>query len=182
MADRGVAQEKSGGGCLTMSCLCLSTVTCVARARAGSRSSCGVWRGWRRTGNREGARASRRLWNPGTYVRPRKGPERASVRPGRRSGAAEERRQSESMMNGLKQSDSAIVPLRAANKGASVPAESTEGGAGTKGNPRGQSTCRTRSRARVSQAAERIPEVGAPCVSAHAGIRTGGAGQPAFLP
>ena len=27
-----------------------------------------------------------------------------------------------------------------------------------------------------------IPDVGAPCVSAQAGIRTGGAGQPAFLP
>ena len=26
------------------------------------------------------------------------------------------------------------------------------------------------------------PEVGAPCVSAHAGICTGGVGQPAFLP
>ena len=60
------------------------------------------------------------------------------------------------MMNGLKQSDSAIVPLRAANKGTPVPAESTEGRAGTKGNPRGQSTHRTQRRARVSQAAERI--------------------------
>ena len=47
-------------------------------------------------------------------------------------------------------------PLRAANKGTSVPAEPTEGRAGTKGNPRGQSTHRTQRRARVSQAAERI--------------------------
>ena len=45
------------------------------------------------------------------------------------------------------------LPLRAANKGTSVPAE---GRAGTKGNPRGQSTHRTQRRARVSQAAERI--------------------------
>lgn len=59
-------------------------------------------------------------------------------------------------MNGLKQSDSAIVPLKAANKGTPVPAEPTEGRAGTKGNPRGQSTHRTQRRARVSQAAERI--------------------------
>ena len=60
------------------------------------------------------------------------------------------------MMNGLKQSDSAIVPMSAANKGTSVPAESTEGRAGTKGNPRRQSTHRTQSRVRVSPAAERI--------------------------
>ena len=60
------------------------------------------------------------------------------------------------MMNGLEQSDLAIVPMRAANKGTLVPAEPTEGRAGTKGNPRGQSTHRTQRRARVSQAAERI--------------------------
>ena len=60
------------------------------------------------------------------------------------------------MMNGLKQSDSAIVPLRAANKGASALAEPTEERAGTKGNPRSQSMHRTQRRARVSQAAERI--------------------------
>ena len=60
------------------------------------------------------------------------------------------------MMNGLEQSDLAIVPMRAANKGTSVPAEPTEGRAGTKGNPRGQSTHRTQRRARVTQAAERI--------------------------
>ncbi len=60
------------------------------------------------------------------------------------------------MTNELKQSDSVIVPLRAANKGTSVPAESTEGRTGTKGNPRSQSTHRTQGRARVSQAAERI--------------------------
>ena len=46
--------------------------------------------------------------------------------------------------------------MRAANKGTSVPAEPTEGRAGTKGNPRGQSTHRTQRRARVTQAAERI--------------------------
>ena len=56
------------------------------------------------------------------------------------------------MMNGLKQSDPAILPLRAANKGTSVPAEPTEGRAGTKGNPRGQSTHRTQCRARVGGA------------------------------
>ena len=60
------------------------------------------------------------------------------------------------MMHGLKQSDPAIVPLKAANKGTSVPAEPTEGRAGIKGNPRSQSTHRTQGRARVSQAAERI--------------------------
>ena len=60
------------------------------------------------------------------------------------------------MMNGLEQSDLAIVPMRAANKGTSVRAEPTEGRAGTKGNPRGQSTHRTQRRARVTHAAERI--------------------------
>ena len=60
------------------------------------------------------------------------------------------------MMNGLEQSDLAILPLRSANKGTSVPAESTEGRAGTKGNLRSQSTHRTQRRTRVSQAAERI--------------------------
>ena len=89
-------------------------------------------------------------------IGPRRRPERASTRPGSRAGAAEERRASDSMMNGLKQSDSAIVPMSAANKGTSVPAESTEGRAGTKGNPRSQSTHRTESRVRVSPAAERI--------------------------
>ena len=60
------------------------------------------------------------------------------------------------MMNGMEQSDLAIVPMRVANKGTSVPAEPTEGRAGTKGNPRGQCTHRTQRRARVTQAAERI--------------------------
>ena len=60
------------------------------------------------------------------------------------------------MMNGLKQSDSVIVPLRAANKGGSSPAEPTEGRTGTKGNPRRQSMHRTRGRDRMSQAAKRI--------------------------
>ena len=60
------------------------------------------------------------------------------------------------MTNGLKQSDPAIVPVKSANKGTPVPAEPMEGRAGTKGNPRGQSTHRTQGRDRVSQAAERI--------------------------
>ncbi len=60
------------------------------------------------------------------------------------------------MTNGLKQSDPAIVPVKSANKGTEVPAEPMEGRAGTKGNPRGQSTHRTQGRDRVSQAAKRI--------------------------
>ena len=60
------------------------------------------------------------------------------------------------MMYGLKQSDSVIVPSRAANKGTSVPAKPMEGRTGTKGNPRSQSMHRTRGRVRMSQATERI--------------------------
>ena len=101
-------------------------------------------------------RAPRCLRNPGTHVHPTPGLGRASICPGSRAGAAEERRESESMMNGLKQSDSAIVPVMSANKGTSVPAEPMEGRAGTKGNPCGQSMHRTQGRDRMSQAAERI--------------------------
>ena len=60
------------------------------------------------------------------------------------------------MMNGLKKSDEAIRPVRAANKGARVPAESPEERASTKGNPERQSTRRTQRRASVPQAAVRI--------------------------
>ena len=101
-------------------------------------------------------RAPRCLRNPGTHVHPTLGLGRATICPGSRAGAAEERRESESMMNGLKQSDSAIVSVMSANKGTSVPAEPMEGWAGTKGNPCGQSMHRTQGRDRMSQAAERI--------------------------
>ena len=60
------------------------------------------------------------------------------------------------MMNGLKQSDEAIRPVRAANKGARASAESLEERASTKGNPDRQSTRRTRRRGSVPQAAARI--------------------------
>ncbi len=60
------------------------------------------------------------------------------------------------MMNGLKQSDPAAVPVKSANKGAPAPAEPVEGRAGTKGNPRGQGMHRTQGRARMSQAAGRV--------------------------
>ena len=46
------------------------------------------------------------------------------------------------MMYGMKKSDEAIVPLKAANKGAQAPAESPEGRASTNGNSRDQSTHR----------------------------------------
>ena len=46
--------------------------------------------------------------------------------------------------------------MRAANKGAKASAESPEGGASTKGNPRDQSTLRTQGRDGVSQAVERV--------------------------
>ena len=60
------------------------------------------------------------------------------------------------MMYGMKKSDEAIVPLKAANKGAQAPAESPEGRASAKGNSRDQSTYRTQGRDGVLQAVERI--------------------------
>ena len=62
------------------------------------------------------------------------------------------------MMNGLKKSDEAVRPVRAANKGARAPAEPPEERASTKGNPDCQSTRRTQCRASVPQAAARIRE------------------------
>ena len=59
-------------------------------------------------------------------------------------------------MHGMKKSDEAVLPLKAANKGAQTPAESPEGRASTKGNSRDQSTLRTQGRDGVSQAVERI--------------------------
>ncbi len=56
----------------------------------------------------------------------------------------------------VKQSDDGIVPMRAANKGAQVPAELSEGRTSTKGNPQDQSTGRTQGRGTVPQAVERI--------------------------
>ena len=50
------------------------------------------------------------------------------------------------MMNGLKQSDPAILPLRAANKGTSVPAESMEGRTGASPRAVGGDDGSTRSR------------------------------------
>ena len=56
------------------------------------------------------------------------------------------------MTHGMEKSDEGIVPMKATNKGAQAPAESPEGSASTKGNPRDQSTCRTQCRESVSQA------------------------------
>ena len=55
------------------------------------------------------------------------------------------------MMHGMKKSDEAIVPVKAANKGAQTPAESPEGRASTKGNLRD-----------LSQAVERIRQAATP--------------------
>ena len=84
--------------------------------------------------------------NPGTSVRPSPGPGRSSFRPGSRTGAAEERMIPKPTMDGMKKSDEAVVPMKAANKGAQTPAESPEGRASTKGNSRDQSTYRTQGR------------------------------------
>ena len=59
-------------------------------------------------------------------------------------------------MNDWKKSDSAIVPVKAANKGSSGPAELLEGRAGPKGNAVGRSPRRAQKRGSGSQAADRI--------------------------
>ena len=94
--------------------------------------------------------------NPSTSVRPSLGPGRSSFRPGSRTGAAEGRRIPNPMVSGMKKSDEAVLPVKAANKGAQAPAEPPEGRASTKGNLRDQSTPRTQGRDGVSQAVERI--------------------------
>jgi hypothetical protein len=60
------------------------------------------------------------------------------------------------MMHGREKSDSAIVAGKPANKAVSTAAEPVERRAGTKGNAHQQSTHRTQSRKRVSQALERV--------------------------
>ena len=72
------------------------------------------------------------------------------------AGPRRERRMPKPMMHGLKKSDGAVRPVRAANKGAQALAESPEERAPTKGNPGSQSTRRTQSRVSVPQAADRI--------------------------
>ena len=78
--------------------------------------------------------------NPCTFVRPSSGPGRSSFCPGSRTGAAEGRRIPYPMVHGMKKSDEAGVPMKAANKGAKAPAELPEGRASTKGNSQDQST------------------------------------------
>ena len=94
--------------------------------------------------------------NPCTFVRPPSGPGRSSFCPGSRTGAAAGRRIPYPMVHGMKKSDEAGVPMKAANKGAKAPAELPEGRASTKGNSQDQSTYRTQGRVSVSQAVERI--------------------------
>ena len=60
------------------------------------------------------------------------------------------------MMNGLKKSDEAVRPMRAANKEARASAESPEERASTKGKPGSQSTRQAQDWESVSQAAARI--------------------------
>jgi hypothetical protein len=79
------------------------------------------------------------------------------------------------MMHGREKSDSAIVAGKPTNKAVLTAAESVERRAGAKGNASQQSTHRTQSRERASQALERVrraarsafrrhtPKVGAVC-------------------
>ena len=65
------------------------------------------------------------------------------------------------MMHGPEKSDPAIVAMKPANKAEQSAAESVERRAGTKGNADWHSTRRTQRRVSVSQALERIRQVGA---------------------
>ena len=64
------------------------------------------------------------------------------------------------MMHGREKSDPAIVAMKPMNKAGRPVAESVERRAGAKGNADQQSTRRTQSRESVSQALERIRQVG----------------------
>ena len=63
------------------------------------------------------------------------------------------------MMDGAQQSDAAVVAMKAANKGARVPAEPLERRTPTERNPRRTGTVRTQSRGAVSPGAERIRQL-----------------------
>src|ERR1700730_2319187 len=92
------------------------------------------------------------------------------------------------MMHGPEKSDSAIVAMKQANKAARsatepsvkepAAAESVERRAGTKGNADWQSTRRTQSRVSVSQALERIRQVGSECSAVTHPRREPYAGKP----
>src|SRR6266487_439689 len=73
-----------------------------------------------------------------------------------RSGPHREGEEPEPMMHGCGKSDFAIVAEKPANKAEQSAAESVEPRAETKGNANQQSTHRTQSRVRVSQALERM--------------------------
>ena len=90
------------------------------------------------------------------------------------------------MMHERGTSDPVIVAVKLTNKAERSAAELTEPRAGTKGNAGQQSTCRTQSRSRVTQALDRIrrtnlavihPEVGAVCGKAARTDLCGGRGE-----
>ena len=67
------------------------------------------------------------------------------------------------MMHEREKSDSAIVAVKPTNNAERSAAEPVEPRVGTKGNAGQQSTCRTQHRVSVSQALERIRQVGSEC-------------------
>ena len=89
--------------------------------------------------NGEGMAGSTVSENPCTFVRPSSGPGRSSFCPGSRTGAAAGRRIPYPMMYGMKKSDEAIVPVKAANKGIRTKSDDACGVAGGKGLNQGES-------------------------------------------
>jgi hypothetical protein len=71
------------------------------------------------------------------------------------------------MMHGREKSDSAIVAGKPTNKAVPTAAEPVERRAGAEGNAHQQSTHRTQSRERVSQALERIRRTARPAPRRH---------------
>ena len=73
-----------------------------------------------------------------------------------RIGTAEGRSNPKPMMNGMEKSDSGVIAVKSANKGAAVLAESMERRTEPEGNLESQSTRRAQDRESVTQAADRI--------------------------
>ena len=105
---------------------------------------------------RRGARNPAVSKNPGMFVRAAPGPGRSACRPTvvvgpQRKGGIRNR-----TMHGMQKSDTGVVAMKLANKGADPPAEPMERRTVPEGNSEGQSTRQAQDWASVSQAVDRI--------------------------
>ncbi len=133
-----------------------------------------------------GGRAPRCPRHQGTHVRPTPGPGRLSSRPGRKVGAVKVKARVKRRTHGWKESDSAIVAKKPANKAAGAPWRSRRSeGPGAREFAAGKARAGHRAGFPASQASARHgsskgvpsrPERGAGCLSGHARICAGGVG------